>query len=139
MSDLTTKQRGDAGEYLVMAELNFAGVPALKVPDNWPGCDVIARPLDSRPLDVSVKTRTFKPADYVAYRQADRFDFLALVLLPGNGLARRRIFLIPRLIADAKMKKDGPRAKTQEMYCAMREVERLFGPFENNFRLESAA
>lgn len=32
----TTKQLGDACEMLVAAELTLAGIPALKVPDNWP-------------------------------------------------------------------------------------------------------
>ncbi len=38
----TKKQMGDACEMLVAAELTLAGIPALKVPDNWPGYDVIA-------------------------------------------------------------------------------------------------
>jgi hypothetical protein len=33
----TSKQMGDACEMLVAAELTLAGIPALKVPDNWPG------------------------------------------------------------------------------------------------------
>jgi len=32
----TSKQMGDACEMLVAAELTLAGIPALKVPDNWP-------------------------------------------------------------------------------------------------------
>jgi len=35
---------GDACEMLVAAEMTFAGVPAMKMPDNWPGYDVIAQP-----------------------------------------------------------------------------------------------
>ena len=45
----TTKQMGDACEMLVAAELTLAGVPALKVPDNWPGYDVIAQPAGIEP------------------------------------------------------------------------------------------
>lgn len=45
MGDLyTTKQMGDACEMLVAGELTLAGIPALKVPDNWPGYDVVAQP-----------------------------------------------------------------------------------------------
>ena len=44
-SSSTRKQLGDAGEMLVAAELTLAGVPALKMPDNWPGYGVIAQPL----------------------------------------------------------------------------------------------
>jgi hypothetical protein len=54
------KQMGDACEMLVVANLTLAGVPSLKVPDNWPGYDVIAQPADGPPLRVSVKSRTFK-------------------------------------------------------------------------------
>ena len=41
----TSKQMGDACEMLVAAELTLAGIPALKVPDNWPHYDVIVQPL----------------------------------------------------------------------------------------------
>ncbi|MET3595172.1 hypothetical protein ABID26_004584 [Mesorhizobium shonense] len=56
----TTKQMGDACEMIVAAELTLAGIPALKVPDNWPGYDVIAQPFDRPAQRVSVKSRTFK-------------------------------------------------------------------------------
>ncbi len=42
--DYTSKQMGDACEMLVAAEVTLAGVPALKMPDNWPHYDVIAQP-----------------------------------------------------------------------------------------------
>ena len=32
----TTKQMGDACEMFVAAEMTLAGVPAMKMPDNWP-------------------------------------------------------------------------------------------------------
>jgi hypothetical protein len=44
----TPKQMGDACEMLVASEITLAGVPALKMPDNWPGYDVIAQPTDNR-------------------------------------------------------------------------------------------
>ena len=47
--DYTTKQMGDACEMLVAAELTLAGIPALKVPDNWPGYDVIGQPAGLAP------------------------------------------------------------------------------------------
>src|SRR5215469_4552731 len=99
----TNKQMGDACEMLVAAELTLAGIPALKVPDLWPGYDVIAQPRDTRPPQrVSVKSRTFKPgAAYVAYLETDNFDWLAIVLLPHGPQNRRQVFIIPR-VADAK-------------------------------------
>jgi hypothetical protein len=35
---------GDACEMLVAAEMTLAGIPAIKMPDNWPCYDVIAQP-----------------------------------------------------------------------------------------------
>ena len=82
----TTKQMGDACEMLVAAELTLAGIPALKVPDNWPHYDVIAQPLGAPAQRISVKSRTFKRgAAYVDYKAGDMFDWLAIVILSGKG------------------------------------------------------
>ena len=56
----TDKQMGDACEMLVNAELTLAGNPALKMPDGWPGYDLIAQPPGKEPQRISVKSRTFK-------------------------------------------------------------------------------
>ena len=45
---------------IVAAELTLAGIPALKVPDNWPHYDVIAQPIGRTAQHISVKARTFK-------------------------------------------------------------------------------
>ena len=82
---------GDACEMLVAAELTLAGIPALKVPDNWPGYDVVAQPQGMKePLRISVKSRTFKRgAAFVVYLETDSFDWLAVVpdLLPTRSLS----------------------------------------------------
>ena len=96
----TTKQMGDACEMLAAAELTLAGIPAFKLPDNWPGYDVIAQPFDGTPQRVSVKARTFKRGNFVGYDAADCFDWLAIVILPAPGCAQRRIFILPRKAAD---------------------------------------
>jgi hypothetical protein len=99
----TTKQMGDAGEMSVAAELTFHGIPALLVPDNWPHYDVIAQPHDRPPQTISVKTRTFASSgNFVGYRHDDQFDWLAVVILPSKGLEMRRIFIVPRNIADQR-------------------------------------
>src|SRR5579872_4102521 len=105
----TTKQMGDAGEMLVAAELTLHGIPALKVPDNWPHYDIIAQPSDSwlgyrgdarPPQTISVKTRTFaRSGAFVGYSNNDKFDWLAIVILPGEGFETRHIFIIPRKVA----------------------------------------
>lgn len=142
--NVTTKQMGDACEMLVAAELTLAGVPALKVPDNWPGYDVIAQPPGAPPQRISVKSRTFKRggSTFVSYWEADSFDWLAIVLLPGDGEARRRIFVVPRDVADAAARRNHPSAKNaDERYWPQDQVPILFARYENNFSLaiETAA
>jgi hypothetical protein len=109
----TSKQMGDAGEMLVAAELTLYGIPALKVPDNWPHYDIIAQPPDHwsgysnrderPPQKISVKTRTFaRSGNFVGYGNEDEFDWLAIVILPGGGFEARRIFIVPCDIADKR-------------------------------------
>ena len=135
----TPKQMGDACEMLVAAELTLAGIPALKVPDNWPGYDVIAQPFDRGPQRISVKSRTFKRgAAYVEYNTGDQFDWLAIVLLPGNGASKRRVYLIPRPLADQKARRNAPTTKyADQRYWSLQEVPKLFAAFEANFVLSS--
>jgi hypothetical protein len=132
---------GDACEMLVAAELTLAGVPALKAPDNWPGYDVIAQPRDgAQPLRISVKSRTFKRGGgtFVDYWQTDVFDWLAVVILPADTEPRRRIYLIPRAVADANARRDGPQTKTAgQRYWRIDEIAKRFANFENNFNLNT--
>jgi hypothetical protein len=118
--------------------LTLAGVPALKVPDNWPGYDVIAQRREgTEPLRISVKSRTFKKGSaFVDYWETDTFDWLAIVILPAGAEHKRRLFLIPRTLADAKARRDSPTAKTAEQrYWRIDEVAERFSRFENNFKL----
>jgi hypothetical protein len=136
----TTKQQGDACEMLIAAEMTLAGVPALKVPDNWPHYDVLAQqPGNERPLRISVKSRTFKKGSgtFVTYQIADQFDWLAIVLLPGADQKNRRVFIVPRSVADARSKQDGPTAKTQERYWRQDKVAESLPEFEDNYRLST--
>ncbi|MBS3650810.1 hypothetical protein KEU06_19545 [Pseudaminobacter sp. 19-2017] len=137
----TTKQMGDACEMLVAAELTLAGVPALKVPDNWPGYDVIAQPLDRSAQRISVKSRTFKRgAAYVGYNDYDEFDWLAIVLLPGEELCDRTIYVIPRLVAEGLARRDKPTSKTAaERYYRVDQVPEIFAGWKSNFGLKHRA
>ena len=133
----TSKQMGDACEMLVAAELTLAGIPALKVPDNWPHYDVIAQPYGAAAQRISVKSRTFRrgPA-YVEYKADDQFDWLAIVILADDGGAERSIYLVPRALADERARCDRPTARTAHLrYFRIDEVDRLFGLFRRNFGL----
>lgn len=134
----TSKQMGDACEMLVAAELTLAGIPALKVPDNWPHYDVISQPLQAAAQRISVKSRTFKlGAAYVEYNEFDQFDWLAIVLLDCGPERERRIYLIPRAEADRVARRDKPESKTAKLrYYRIDEVDRLFTGFRSNFALE---
>jgi hypothetical protein len=134
----TRKQMGDACETLVAAELTLVGVPALKMPDNWPGYDVIAQlAATATPQRISVKSRTFKtgPA-YLDYKEGDSFDWLAIVILPGNGETRRRLFLIPRTLTDKVARRDRSPNTCHLRYWRVDEVAKVFSAFEDNFQLK---
>jgi hypothetical protein len=136
--DCTAQEMADACEMLVAAEVTLAGVPSLRVPDIWPAYYVIAQPLGREPQRISVKSRTFKPGPaYLSYNVTDIFDWLAIVILPGNTATRRRLFFIPRPLADAKARRDKPLSKTEnERYWRIDEVSKIFAKFENNFTLQ---
>jgi hypothetical protein len=136
--DCTKKQMGDACEMLVAAEMTFAGVPAVKMPDNWPCYDVIAQPKDRPPQRISVKSRTFKRGGdtFVSYEVNDQFDWLAIVLLPGGGETERRMFIVPKAIADKRARKYNPASKVAgRREWRQDEVEESLREFENNFCL----
>ena len=133
------KQMGDACEMLVAAEMTLAGVPATMMPDNWPCYDVIAQPKDGgAPQRISVKSRTVKRGgtNYVLYNAKDQFDWLAIVLLHGKDQSERRIFIVPRSIADARARQDKPTSKTpDDRYWRPEKVAEVLSEFENNFCL----
>lgn len=133
----TSKQMGDAAEMLVAAELTLAGIPALKVPDLWPDYDVIAQPLEGAAQRISVKSRTFKRgAAYVDYLDDSAFDWLAIVFLEMEGAIPRKIYLVPREVADLAARRDKPTSKTARLrYFRIDEVEMLFGQYRDNFTL----
>ncbi|MCW2349176.1 hypothetical protein [Sphingobium sp. B12D2B] len=130
----TSKQMGDACEMLVAAELTLAGVPALKVPDNWPHYDVIAQPVAGPPQRVSVKSRTWKRgAAYLDYNSHDEFEWSCAVILEAG---KRRLFLIPREVADSKARKDRSPRTAHLRYFRVDQVAGIFAEWENNFALD---
>lgn len=111
----------------------------MKMPDNWPGYDVIAQPKDGGvPQRISVKARTFKrgPGTWVDYDARHPFDWLAVVILFADR-DKRRIFIAPKIIADDRLKH--PRAKSQDdKYWQLDKIPDVLREFENNFCLSPA-
>lgn len=133
---------GDACEMLVVAELTLAGIPAVKMPDNWPNYDVIALPKsDLASLKISVKSRTFKQGRdaYVEYNINDKsFDWMAIVILPDSKdePEKRRVFVFPKAISDKRFHRYGPETKNHDIAgVQVDEIARVLPEFENNFRL----
>ena len=119
---------------LVAAELTLAGVPALKVPDNWPHYDVIAQPVDGPPQRVSVKSRTWKRgAAYLDYNCHDEFEWLCAVILEEG---RRRLFVVPREVADSQARRDRSPRTAHLRYFRVDQVADIFAEWENNFTLD---
>ena len=141
VSKYTTKQMGDACEMLVAAEMTLAGVPALRVPDLWPHYDVVAQPQGRDLQRISVKSRTYKSGSgtFVTFLATDQFDWLAIVLLPGEDKKERQIFVIPRSLAAQTARRDRPTSKTaNERYWRIDKVAELFSAFKDNFTLDGA-
>jgi len=134
---MTPKQKGDACEMLVAEEMTLAGVPAMKMPDNWPCYDVIAQPKDGGPPQrISVKARTFKRGGdtFADYWGKDQFDWLAIVLLPSADQATRRIFIVPRAVADARTPVRNTK-QPDDRYWRLDRIAKVFSEFEDNYSL----
>jgi hypothetical protein len=131
MEKLTTKQRGDAAEHYVISMLGFNSVPAAKMPDNWPGYDLVAQPPDgAQPLRISVRFRIDgKHAPYVRYKPNERFDFIALVYKRPDGI---RTWILPRSVAE----KTANGKKTGTRFWSRHTLEKRCSAYENNFRLD---
>jgi hypothetical protein len=100
---------------------------------------VIAQPLDREPQRISVKSRTFRGGGdaFVDYLETDTFDWLAVVLLPGGSETRRRLFVIPRKLADETARRNKPTTKTaNSRYWRIDQVPELFAAYEGNFTLD---
>lgn len=136
---LTSKQMGDACEMLVAAELTLAGIPAMKMPDNWPHYDVIAQPQQASPQRISVKARKWKVggSHFIDYRHDGSFDWLAVVILmPSEEKEHQREFyMIPRNVFESRAKRAGTRAKRDDWYCPIDRIHILFPEYQDNFNL----
>jgi TetR/AcrR family transcriptional repressor of bet genes len=121
------RQLHDACAMLVAAELSLAGLGALRVPEYWPEYDVLAQPPAGVPQRIVVLAASFASLEtFIDMPAGEGFDWLGIVILPGESVAARRLFLIPR-------------AALHHARCTVAEVGKLFAAFENNFALEVGA
>lgn len=136
---VTSKHKGDACEMLVAAELTLAGIPAMKMPDNWPHYDVIAQPQQGGPQRISVKARAWKAggSHFVDYRHGGDFDWLAAVILMPNDEKehKREFYFIPRDVFEGRAKRARAGAKRDDWYCPIDQIHILFPEYVGNFAL----
>jgi hypothetical protein len=128
---LTTRQFGDACEYAVLAELNFGGLPATKMPDGWPGHDLLVGGRTDGKISVKgIRARShsrwwrFPPTGW---------DWMALVWFTSEG--DRFVYLLPRSWIEANaVVARGHYAGWYVVYFGMRGLER----FRDNFSLSGS-
>jgi len=127
----TTKQLGDATEYLTAGMMTLAGIPTSVMPEHWPDYDLIAQPPgEGLPQRINVKSRREK-VTYKATIQLrpDEWDWFAFVWVPQVG--QPRYWIIPKTIVVRDMKSQA----NGERRLGTRTLERQFARFENNFAL----
>jgi hypothetical protein len=135
MPQITTKQFGDAGEYWVAAKLTFAGLPTIKLSDNWPGYDLLALPPNQAPLKISVKTRRQATVKGNVKFTTGEWDWLAIVLFPLEG-KEPCLWLLPRAVAFAH---SVPLSAISDQKGRRVRYETLFGSlscYRDNLRLD---
>lgn len=138
--EATTKQVGDAAEYLTAGMMTLAGMPTTVMPDNWPDYDLITQPPGDLPQRINVKSRrekffdvTHKPYTRWVQLQPDGWDWFVFVWVPKGK--KPRFWVIPNEIIrrDIKAQANGERR------VAVRTLERLFNQYEDNFALRRPA
>ena len=119
-------------------EVTLAGVPAFTVPTNWPHRDLIAQPKDRVPQRIYVRCWTFRRGGDTAvdFNSNAQFDWWGIVLLPGADQVTRRIFIVPKEVAEARSKRNASGTKWGHYrYVRQDKVAETFSEFENNFSL----
>jgi hypothetical protein len=89
--EVSSKALGDAGEYFALSQFTFAGLPASKMPDCWPGYDLIVESGHGL-ARVSVKTRretiNWKSAAWFMFDERIKCDWIVFLFLPMDGHIR---------------------------------------------------
>jgi hypothetical protein len=135
---VTRKMLGDAGEHFALSQFTFAGRPAVKMPDAWPGYDLVVKE-GSRTVKVSVKTRSestgWKTSSWFTFDQNQDCDWLVFIFRTKND--QTRSWILPFSIAKELGNKPGPKRKNahiREVSLAKLNKEPLKS-YENNWGL----
>lgn len=137
MKATTTKQFGDACEMLVVAKLTLNGMPTMKLPDTWPGYDLIAQPADRAPQRISVKgTRRQWDGAYIRYHLGEHdFDWVAVVMIDGDN--SELIYIVPRAAFEsAAGRSTATKDGRVQVYMPQHRFKSLFADYASNWRLE---
>jgi hypothetical protein len=129
---LTTKQFGDACEHHVLARVAFAGHPAIKMPDGWPGYDLLTE--DGQ--RISVKGLRYGNGQKAAWVNTDPYgdwDWLAAVRLHENT-GEIETFLLPRSVV-AEIGHIGVNRGHPAGYCTVAFTDPGIEPYRDNFAL----
>lgn len=110
MPKITSKMIGDAGEHYLVSQLMFHGIPAYKMPDNWPNYDIRAVRKNGDDVSISVKTRTWQKrlsSPWFEFNVDDEFDYIACIIAMLDQ--PHRIWIIPKGALDkyARKNKEG--------------------------------
>jgi hypothetical protein len=139
-------RRAAAAELLVAAEISVGGIPAVLAPRNWPGFDVIALPDAREPQHIQVKSCVFtrRAGQFIGWGADDEFDWLAVVVFPGEDCGQRHIYILPRDTADQALisyhakRRDGKGTKGRTgRGIWIRTMIETLRPYENNFDLRT--
>lgn len=135
MDKLTTKQRGDAGEYYALSQFIFNGLPAAKMPDNWPNYD-LAVEIERKLVRVSIKTRVKPNGDFgtehCKFSGVDEFDFIAFIFKSEEGI---ECWVLPKKLAENVGKTE---RSSDENYrrISYKQLATLPMKYKNNWLLE---
>ena len=130
--NLTIKQFGDACEYVILAELSFAGLSATKMPHGWPGYDLMIGGRRDGRISVKGLRYTSQAAVSRVWRfMPDGWVWLALIRFEED--LTRAIYIVPREWA-VSMACRGNQG-LWDLYCSA--PGRVI--FRDNFSLENRA
>lgn len=112
----TPKMLGDAGEHYALSQFTFAGWPAAKMPDGWPGYDLAVHSHE-RLVRVSVKTRSetasWKAGNWFMFDETIECDWLVFIFKTREGSLRS--WIIPFSVAQEQGNKVTPTRKDPHM------------------------